>query len=49
MLAAAMVWLAVSSAANDAMSLDELLDRFGWDPEWASLGFVDRVYASLTR
>lgn len=32
-----MVWLAVSSAANDAMSLDELLDRFGWDFETAEV------------
>lgn len=32
-----MVWFAVSSAANDAMSLDELLDRFGWDFETAEV------------
>ena len=37
MLATAMVWLAVSSAADDAMSLDELLDRFGWDFEAAEV------------
>lgn len=30
MLATAMVWLAVSSAASNAMSLDQLLERFGW-------------------
>lgn len=32
-----MVWLAVSSAANEPMSLDELLDRFGWDFETAEV------------
>ncbi len=31
MIAAASVWLAAAAAADDAMSLDELLERFGWD------------------
>ena len=30
MFAAVLVWLTVSGAADDAMSLDELLERFGW-------------------
>lgn len=33
MFAGALVWLTVSSVAGDAMSLDELLERFGWDFE----------------
>lgn len=37
MFAAAFVWLAVSIAADDAMSLDDLLDRFGWDFETAEV------------
>ncbi len=31
MIAAALVWLVGAAAADDAMSLDELLERFGWD------------------
>ena len=30
-IAAALVWLAVGGAADNTMSLDELLERFGWD------------------
>lgn len=37
MIAAASVWLAGAAAADDAMSLDELLDRFGWDFETAEV------------
>ena len=31
MVAAALVWLAGAVVADDAMALDELLERFGWD------------------
>ena len=36
-IAAALVWLAVGGAADNAMSLDELLERFGWDFETAEV------------
>ena len=37
MLVSAVAWLAVSSGADDAMSLDDLLERFGWDFETAEV------------
>lgn len=37
MLVSALAWFAVSSGADDAMSLDDLLERFGWDFETAEV------------
>ncbi|MDE0054879.1 MAG: MBL fold metallo-hydrolase [Gammaproteobacteria bacterium] len=37
MLVSALAWFAVSSGADDAMSLDVLLERFGWDFETAEV------------
>ena len=37
MIAAALVWLAGAAVADDAMALDELLERFGWDFDTAAV------------
>ena len=37
MIAAALVWLAGAVVADDAMALDELLERFGWDFDTAAV------------
>ena len=37
MFVSAVAWFAVSSGADEAMSLDELLERFGWDFETAEV------------
>ena len=37
MIAAALVWLAGAVVADDAMALDELLERFGWDFDTAEV------------